>query len=102
MGNNTLSQNPIYSTEGHAIYYFQNSAWISADATYYMGGQAFTDSVANNSTEENWRFVSTLSYPVNKQNAIRLTGSKGVYSRTNNSYDAITLSWQYRRWGGGL
>ena len=101
LGGNTLSQNPIYSTEGHIIYYFQNMAWISADATYFMGGQAFINGIPNNGAQENWRFGSTLSYPINQQNAIRLSGSKGVYSRTNSSYDALGISWQYR-WGGGI
>ena len=101
LGGNTLSQNPMYSTETHVIYYFQNQAWISADATYYMGGQSYVNGVPINGSQENWRFGSTLSYPINKHNSIRLTGSKGVYSRTNNSYDAVGISWQYR-WGGGL
>ena len=101
MGGNTLSQNPMYSTETHVIYYFENQAWISADATYYMGGQSYVNGSPINGSQENWRFGSTLSYPINKHNSIRLTGSKGVYSRTNNSYDAIGVSWQYR-WGGGL
>ena len=101
MGSNVLSQNPIYSTEGHVIYYFENTAWISADATYYTGGQAFINGIPNNGAQENWRFGSTLSYPINKHNSIRLSGSTGVYSRSNTSYDAVALSWQYR-WGGGL
>jgi hypothetical protein len=101
LGGNTLSQNPMYSTETHAIYYFQNTAWISADATYYMGGQSYVNGVPINGSQENWRFGSTLSYPINKQNSIRLTGSKGVYSRTNTSYDAVGISWQFR-WGGGI
>lgn len=101
LGGNTLSQNPMYSTETHAIYYFQNTAWISADATYYMGGQSYVNGIPINGSQENWRFGSTLSYPIDKQNSIRLTGSKGVYSRTNTSYDALGISWQFR-WGGGL
>ena len=101
LGGNTLSQNPMYSTESHVIYYFQNTAWISADATYYVGGQSYVNGAPINGSQENWRFGSTLSYPINKHNSIRLSGSKGVYSRTNNSYDALGISWQYR-WGGGL
>ena len=101
MGGNTLSQNPMYSAETHVIYYFENQAWISADATYYMGGQSYVNGMPINGSQENWRFGSTLSYPINKHNSIRLTGSTGVYSRTNNSYDALGISWQYR-WGGGL
>ena len=101
LGGNTLSQNPIYSTEGHVIYYFDNTAWISADATYFMGGQKFVNGAAISGSQENWRFGSTFSYPINKQNSIRLTGSKGVYSNSNTSYDALGISWQFR-WGGGL
>jgi hypothetical protein len=99
MGSNTLSQNPIYSGETHVIYYFPNTAWISADATYFTGGQTYINGNPVNGVQENWRFGSTLSYPIDKQNSIRLTGSKGVYSRTDTSYNAVGISWQYR-WGG--
>ena len=99
MGNNTLSQNPIYSGETHVIYYFPNTAWISADAAYFTGGQTYVNGLPASGTQENWRFGSTLSYPVDKNNSIRLTGSKGVYSRTDTSYNAVGISWQYR-WGG--
>jgi hypothetical protein len=66
-----------------------------------MGGQKFVNGVAINGSQENWRFGSTFSYPINKQNSIRLTGSKGVYSSANTEYTALGISWQYR-WGGGL
>ena len=99
MGNNTLSQDPIYSGETHVIYYFPNTAWISAGATYFTGGQTYVNGLAVSGTQENWRFGSTLSYPIDKSNSIRLSGSKGVYSRTDTSYNAVGISWQYR-WGG--
>jgi len=99
LGSNTLSQNPIYSAESHVIYYFPNTAWISADATYFTGGQTYINGMPVSGSQENWRFGSTLSYPIDKQNSLRLTGSTGVYSRTNNDYNAVGISWQYR-WGG--
>lgn len=101
LGSNTLSQNPIYSSEAHVIYYFQNMAYLSADATYFTGGQKYVNGSSIAGSQENWRFGSTYSYPVNKHNSIRLTGSKGVYSNTNTDYTALGVSWQYR-WGGGL
>jgi hypothetical protein len=100
MGSNTLSQNPIYSAQTHVIYYFANTAWISVDATYYTGGQSYINGMSVNGSQENWRYGSTLSYPINKNNSVRLTASTGGYSRTNNSYDLYGISWQYR-WGGG-
>jgi len=99
MGNNTLSQNPIYSTQTHVIYYFANTAWISADATYYTGGQSYINGAPISGSQENWRYGTTLSYPIDKQNSVRLSASTGGYSRTNNSYDLYGISWQYR-WGG--
>ena len=101
MGGNSLSQNPVYSTQTHAIYYFQNTAWISVDATYFTGGQSYLNGNPISASQENWRFGSTMSYPVNKHNSIRLSASTGAYSRTNNSYDLYGISWQYR-FGGGL
>ena len=101
MGGNSLSQNPVYSTQTHGIYYFQNTAWISVDATYFTGGQSYINGNPINGSQENWRFGTTMSYPVNKHNSIRLSASTGAYSRTNNSYDLYGISWQYR-FGGGL
>jgi hypothetical protein len=99
MGNNSLSQNPVYSGETHVIYYFPNTAWISTDATYFTGGQTYVNGIPVSGTQENWRFGGTLSYPINKNNSIRITGSTGVYSRTDTSYNAVGISWQFR-WGG--
>ena len=101
MGGNSLSQNPVYSTQTHAIYYFQNTAWISVDATYFTGGQSYVNGNPISGSQENWRFGTTMSYPVNRQNSIRLSASTGAYSRTNNSYDLYGISWQYR-FGGGI
>jgi hypothetical protein len=101
MGGNSLSQDPVYSTQTHAIYYFQNTAWISVDATYFTGGQSYVNGNPISGNQENWRFGSTMSYPVNKHNSIRLSASTGAYSRTNNNYDLYGISWQYR-FGGGL
>ena len=101
MGGNTLSQSPVYVAQTHTIYYFPNTAWISLDATYSKGGQIFLNGNATGGSQENWRFGSTLSYPVNKRNSIRLSASTGVYSLTNSNYDLYGISWQYR-FGGGL
>jgi hypothetical protein len=101
IGSNTFSENPIYSTQTHVIYYFPSTAWLSIDTTYFIGGQAFVNGTPINGSQENWRFGSTFSYPIDKHNAIRLSASTGISSRTNNSFDLLGLSWQYR-WGPGL
>ncbi len=100
-GNNTFSQSPIYSSEGHVIYYFQNTAWLSFDATYFTGGQSAINGQWINNYQENWRFGTTLSIPIDKKNSVKVYGSTGVFARTSSNYDLLGIAWQYR-WGSGL
>lgn len=99
MGSNSLTQTPIYSGSSHIIYYFPNNSWLSAGATYFTGGKTFLNGTQIFGTQENWRISGTFSYPINAHNSIRLTAAQGIYSRSNSSYNAVGVSWQYF-WGG--
>jgi len=97
----TRLQDPIYSSESHAIYNFKRGLWASLDATYFTGGRSTLDGVRSNNLQRNWRAGSTLALPIDKHNSLRLYASRGVSERTGNNYDLIGIAWQYR-WGGGL
>lgn len=98
---NTVSQDPIYSLQGHVIYSFRSGIWGSLDATYFTGGRTTLNGTLNNDLQQNWRFGATLAIPVDRYNSIKLYGSSGVAARTGNNFDLIGIAWQYR-WGGGL
>jgi hypothetical protein len=98
---NTRSQDPIYSMQGHAIYSFQSGIWGSLDVTYLTGGRTRINGTWGDDLQENWRVGGTLAFPVDLHNSIKLFASSGVSARTNNNYDLIGIAWQYR-WGGGL
>jgi hypothetical protein len=98
---NTLEQKPLYNLQGHLIYNFGKGIWSSVDANYYMGGRTITDNKQADNMQQNWRVGGTLSFPVTKQNSIKLYGNTGVYSRTGSSFDIIGITWQYR-WGEGI
>ena len=100
-GGNTLTQDPIYSVQGHVIYGFRSGIWASVDATYFTGGRTTVNGVLNSDLQQNWRVGTTLALPVNRQNSIKFYASKGVSARTGNDFDLIGLAWQCR-WGGGL
>ncbi len=100
-GNNTRSQDPVYSTQGHVIYAFNSGVWVSADATYLTGGRSAINGQWNDDFQENWRFGATLALPINRNHSVKLYASRGLFSRTGNGYDLLGLAWQYR-WGGGL
>ncbi len=100
-GGNTVSRDPLYSFQGHAIYSFANGVWGSVDATYFTGGRTTLNGTLSADLQQNWRLGGTLAFPVDRQNSVKLYASSGVSARTGNSYDLIGLAWQYR-WGGGI
>jgi hypothetical protein len=100
-GGNQRSQEPIYSTQGHAIYSLRSGVWASIDATYFMGGRTTVNGVLNDDLQQNWRLGGTLAFPVDVHNSVKLYASSGVSARTGNNYDLIGVAWQYR-WGAGL
>jgi hypothetical protein len=100
-GGNAVSQDPLYSLQGHVIYGFRSGIWGSLDATYFAGGRTTVNGTLNNDLQQNWRLGGTLAFPVNRENSIKFYASSGVSARTGNSYDLIGVAWQYR-WGGGL
>ena len=98
---NTRSQKPIYSSQAHAIYGFDNGVWVSLDATYFTGGRTTLNGVQGDDLQKNWRLGTTLALPVDARNSIKFFASSGVSARTGNNFDLFGVAWQHR-WGGGL
>ena len=100
-GGNRRSQDPIYSTQVHAIYSTHKGLWASLDATYFTGGRTTLNGVLNDDLQQNWRLGGTLAFPIDRLNSVKLYASSGVSARTGNNFDLIGIAWQHR-WGGGL
>jgi hypothetical protein len=100
-GGNALSQEPIYSLQGHLVYGFRSGIWVSVDATYFAGGRTTLNGDQNNDLQQNWRFGGTVAVPVDRANSVKFYLSTGLSARTGNEYDLVGVAWQYR-WGGGL
>jgi hypothetical protein len=98
---NTQEQTPLYNFQGHLIYSFGKGIWGALDANYYTGGRVARDGKIADNLQQNWRVGATLSFPINKQNSIKVSGNTVVHSRTDSFFDTIGITWQYR-WGGGL
>ena len=100
-GAQELKQDPVYSLQGHVVYYFARGLWLAADATYYTGGATTIGGVPKDNKLDNWRSGLTLSVPLDKRNSVKLASSTGISTRTGTDFTAYMLVWQYR-WGGGL
>ena len=95
------TQDPLYSTQMHAIYNFRSGTWVSLDFTYFAGGRGAIDGVPQNDFQQNWRVGATLALPIDARNSIKVYASSGVSARTGNNFDLIGTAWQFR-WGDGL
>jgi hypothetical protein len=96
-----LRQDPLYTAQGHLIYYFRPGIWAAFDANYYTGGLITKDGKSADNRMENWRVGGTLSFPVHKYHSIKLYGSTGIYGRNGSNFDIVGFAWQFR-WGEGL
>lgn len=97
----TQEQSQLYNFQGHLIYSFGNGIWGAVDANYYTGGRVTRDGEIGDNLQQNWRVGGTLSFPVNRQNSIKISGNTVVHSRTGSFFDTIGITWQYR-WGKGF
>ena len=96
----TLEEDPIYSVQGHLIHEFSPAFWAAFNAVYYVGGRTTIDG-EKGEQPENVRLGLTAALSMSRHQSIKFSGSTGVYNRTENSFWAVGIAWQYR-WGGGL
>ena len=100
LGGKTLEQAPIYSVQGHLIYEFFPAFWAAFNATYYAGGRTTIDGEKGQRLE-NVRVGVTAALSLSRHHSIKLSGSTGVYNRTDSDFWAVGIACQFR-WGGGL
>lgn len=94
-GGITRKQEPIYSTQIHALYTFQRGMWLGLGATYFSGGEFFNNDIGADNRLSNLRLGATFALPFNKQNALRLYLNSGINTRYGTDFDAIGIAWQY-------
>ena len=70
---NRLSQDPIYSLQGHLVHSFHSGIWVSIDATWFAGGRTTLNGVLNNDLQQNWRFGGTVAFPIDRANSVKLS-----------------------------
>lgn len=100
-GGNRVTRKPLYSAQGYVVYSFGKGIWASLDTTYYTGGRTAMNGIPADNLERNIRVGSTVAFPLNRRNSIKLYASTGVSARTGNNFDLLGAAWQVR-WGGGL
>jgi len=97
-GNNTQSQKPIASLQGHLSYDLRPRLWASLDSNLWFGGRTSMNGVENpNTLEKNSRLGGTISVPVPKTNrqSVKFSYSGHVYVQLGGDFQNISVAWQY-------
>jgi hypothetical protein len=95
-GTNTQKQNPIFAFEGHLSYDVKPRLWASLDGNFWVGGRSTLNGVENPGTlQRNSRIGGTLSVPVSKHQAIKVSYNRGAYILYGGNYQNVSFAWQY-------
>jgi hypothetical protein len=92
---NTREQDPLYSLQAHVTRQLGRGAWGAFSATYYDGGRTSINGVEQGEKLGGTRFGLTVSLPVNRQNAVRLSAHSGLYARTGSDFKGVAAIWQH-------
>lgn len=90
----TLQQDPVFSTQLHASYYFKNQMWVSINTTWFNGGKTFVDEKPQGDLLDNWRIGVTWSVPVAKGQSLKLQFHTGAFTESGYDYKAVQLVYQ--------
>lgn len=95
-GGHVRSEDPLWSFQMHAGYYFQRGFWLAADATYYTGGETSIDGVAKRDAQSVTRYGLTLSVPLGAGVSAKVAWASWLSAHNGGNFDTIGVTLQYR------
>jgi Putative MetA-pathway of phenol degradation len=95
----TVSQDPLWTWQAHAIRIFGRHGWLALDGTWVRGGTTAVDGVDQNTFEENARLGTTAAWFINSHHGLKAAFATGVTTRYGGDFNVFTIGYQYM-WGG--
>jgi hypothetical protein len=96
-GKNSLSQQSTGAFETHLSYDVKQRLWFSLDGNYWVGGRSIMNGVLNpQSFQNNSRIGVTASFPISKQQSLKLSYSNGAHIVYGGDYQTVSVAWQYQ------
>lgn len=94
-GGHRREQDPLYTVQVDVSYTFRPHLWLALGTTHYAGGETTVDGVHKADRQANSRVGLALSLPVDRNNSVKFTWSKGVAARVGNDFMTFGIAWQY-------
>lgn len=93
--NKELRQDPVFSLQGHACYYFKNQMWLGVNMNWFSGGRTVVDQLPAGSIINSSRIGATWSVPFSRAQSVKLQCNTGIFKSIGLNYDSISLTYQY-------
>ena len=94
LGTRTLSQNPLFTFQGHVGYRFRRGFWLAVSSRQSLGGATYVNDGDRTAAEANNRVGLTLAYPLSPQYGLRFSATTGLTATVGNDYSTLALAWQ--------
>jgi len=91
----TLHQDPVFTIQAHASYYFKNLMWVSINTTWFNGGKTLIDDTPQGDLLDNWRVGATWSLPIARGQSLKLQFHVGAFTSTGYDYNAVSVVYQH-------
>ena len=95
-GGHVRGQDPIGIFQAHVGYNFGPNFWLSADASYWLGGTTSLDGAVGNNFQSVTRAGFTLSVPLREGFSAKVSFAGWLTAQNAGAFDRIGLTLQYR------
>ena len=95
LGDNVLSQAPLYAFQLNAEYSFKPNLWLAAGVRQTTGGRTTVNGVEGEQTTENLRLGVVFGFPLGRGHTLKLVGTTGLRTTAGNDFDTLSLQWFY-------
>jgi hypothetical protein len=96
-GGRVRSQDRVVAFQGHVSYTFRPRLWAAVNATWYQGGGATVEGGQPSGSMNNARLGATVSFPMGRQQSLKVAYSSGVAVRTGTNFRTLSVGWQWLR-----
>jgi hypothetical protein len=94
-GNSVRTQEMLSAIQAHVSYAIRPRLWAAFDATWYGGGAVRVNGGPASDRQNNSRLGATVSFPLAKQQSLKVSYSSGVNARVGSNFRTLAVSWQY-------
>lgn len=95
LGDNVLSQDPLFAFQLNLAYSFKPRMWLAAGLRQTAGGRTTLNEEERDDPAKNTRLGLILGFPIARRHTVKLIGTTGLKSTAGNDFNTLVLQWFY-------